>query len=557
MIILLSSLFSSYGWTQTFDVADFFRRQEALVRKQSEQINCVYTDLLLKNKLISEEQKGKYYFQPSAKTCSQVDVKSLNFEIENLEHQKKNLIPSLNDHPPLWGSFPLFSSFLKSTPMQEKASLAQSNLTDFAYPPEKRFDPKVIFKKPLNVELGLRKFLDIKDPRYSSPINSLSECSLNEKAISKWHRDLHLSVDEYSTTYWQTLLHILGYDCTVTWYQWRSQKLNQAQNSVSRAQSESSQKIYAKNLKEIQSVPLRAQKAWLQGETFILIPQLGYDIPDKPWAVERERLQYSEMRLALQKLGARLIVIPRSTIAHRTAQIRETTVALKKFIEADKKHYEINNRTQTYYFLSRSMGAMVLREVLEQTPSLHPYVKAALSVGGTPYGSVIAEFKSRADIFDEVFYKTSNLIKDFVSDPLGSVYLGAKLGLDPQTKAFSQAVKYRQNYKSMSHFEFQPHRQNHLPFPVVNLIFLPLSLKNYYNGSARIAEVDFTFMHMMMYGPTEGSSPLSHAAWDTTRSQRIFDHEFNHLAFWQWDESTALRRWLAILKTTKEIYQIP
>jgi hypothetical protein len=56
-----------------------------------------------------------------------------------------------------------------------------------------------------------------------------------------------------------------------------------------------------------------------------------------------------------------------------------------------------------------------------------------------------------------------------------------------------------------------------------------------------------------MYGPTEDSTPLSHAAWDTSKSARVFVSEFNHLGFWSIAPDLAIDYWVSVIFTAKEL----
>lgn len=64
-------------------------------------------------------------------------------------------------------------------------------------------------------------------------------------------------------------------------------------------------------------------------------------------------------------------------------------------------------------------------------------------------------------------------------------------------------------------------------------------------------KVDPVWMHMLQYGPTEGSSLLTGAAVDTSNSMRII-LDSDHLGFWKYSPKEALAIFLRLMILSAE-----
>ncbi len=551
------------------NLLEFHQKQMDLVQDLNTQINCRYPLILLRQDIIDKKIVENNFQMPDMARCNSVTPSELSIKTQALEAEKSNLEKRFNFQ------FPLYSSVLDYND-KNTSQLKNDGLSDFVFAPIKRELNKAIIKDPAQIETHIRNQWDVINPTQhlneiknnnilSTDITNTientvnteiffnndsnhnknipkSQCSLSTDKINSLHTEFNLKMDIYNNAYWFSLLSLVGYDCTIDWYVKQSDELNTKIKNIHN-QTSDPQTTYSKIL----NASPNQLNSIIRGQTFILIPQLGYDIPDKPNDPERERLSYKELGKYFSQLGARLVVIGRATLDSKDNQVSVTRSKILDFIKND------SGFDKKYTFLSRSMGTMILREVIESTPELIPHIKGVVTIGGTPYGSVIADFKSRADLFDDVIYMSQNFISGLLKDPVGSLILLPRVIFDRDTKKFLETIKFRLNYETMSHNRFKPQLNEKLNFPLVNVLLLPRNLKNYFNGSSRIAEVDFTFLHMMMYGPTEGSSPLAHASWDTQNSYRIIESEYNHLAFWQWDEPYALKVWLSAIGALSNI----
>lgn len=193
------------------------------------------------------------------------------------------------------------------------------------------------------------------------------------------------------------------------------------------------------------------------------------------------------------------------------------------------------------------MGGMVLRELLERNANVRSYFTGAILMGATPWGSVIADFKSRSDLFDDNYLQREE-VSEIGASEIAKLHF---LIPDHMAQLHASALR-RNNIASMSHLNFKP-RVFSEAFPVLNVIQLPDSLANYFQYSQEAKQVDPTFLLMSMYGPTEGSAPLAHAAWDTQKSARVFVSQFNHLGFWSLTPDQGVDYYVATLMTAQRL----
>jgi hypothetical protein len=201
------------------------------------------------------------------------------------------------------------------------------------------------------------------------------------------------------------------------------------------------------------------------------------------------------------------------------------------------------------------MGGMVAREVLERRADLRSFVSGALLIGSTPYGSVVGDYKARGDLFDDTYLQQEELapkVLGTLAGPFGFAF--DIFGFNADLHQLFASAEVRTNIGSMSHRLFDPTQKSPVAdLPILNVIQLPDGLGTYFKHSVRSANVDPTFLLMSMYGPTEGSTPLSHAAWDSTKSARVFAADFNHLGFWSLDPDLAVDYIVSAIFTSKTV----
>ena len=228
----------------------------------------------------------------------------------------------------------------------------------------------------------------------------------------------------------------------------------------------------------------------------------------------------------MNKLGVQSTLIERNSLSSLAHQVSVTT---KKLLELDGPHMVI----------SRSMGSRVVREIVaENNAEVNAKFSSWLNVGGTPHGSVIA----RAKVLPDNFYRglvpsvagAFKLPIDLISkDPRVASHIGDAL--------LSAIV--RENLASL--VPTQARRITESDVPVMNAVFV----RNDFERAAPL--IDPVWMHMLQYGPTEGSSPLVGAAVDTANSMRL-TVDSDHLAFWKYSPKEALAVFLRLMIVAEE-----
>ncbi len=389
--------------------------------------------------------------------------------------------------------------------------------------------------------------------------------------------DLIQSNKIYDHLAWKEILHYKGYDCASSIYGKLSQALNEKKEHRF-AQEEFDNLIESlKNPNELShnTFKTKLNKVLSPNHMIILFPNLGYDIPSD---LPREKLTLTEWKKKnfyspslkqrfvsgyniqgkkIDPYGIRFEMIERVTVEDAASQIKESE---KKFIEILNRELKSNPDTR-FIILGRSMGALVAREVLQKNKNtlvnnklVPSVIESVIFMGGTPYGSVIADYKARFDSHDETY----KMMTDFKASV-------AKLFLDLQSfftgnqshfKQLIEAGRERENIKSMSFRNFDSsliEKNTGSPYKVVNLIYLRPRINDYFANSKLSENADFVFLQWAMYGPTEGSSPLSHAAWDTSDSVRIFLSTHNHLAGWNLTSEENINLLIKTLELTSEI----
>ena len=483
--------------------------QENFVAQEWNQLNCDYASLLVARDIINEGSRESS-FQP---------LSPANCEL-NRAHLNSTLVS------PLWTNAietPAFPNYLQIAHRLATSHAQALQAVKFSTAPEaplQREELKPISVDVWTIENQLRSQLGVEDGHAL-------------KANCAWKSDAQSSLTEarahlYDRTFWHAELFEQGYDCTISRFKAASQNLNSEKGFGSAQAMFEAARL---NVKQVPHAKMNAKA--LAGLHVAVFPQLAYDSP-----TTLERLSYPKLKKDLEALGATLDVVNRVSASPAAQQIADSRAALEKIV-AKYPNSKI-------LVLTRSMGGMVAREVLERNPNLLARVSGVVEIGSTPFGSVIADYKARGDAFDQNFIERHDWKEEAAVAALG--------WLKPEFKALHDAALKRNNIATMSFRLFSPaaSSQKNLDLPVVNVIQLPDSLGHYF-GFKQSVMVDPAMLLMSIYGPTEGSSPMTHAAWDTKHSVRVFAPEFNHLGFWGLDPDLATDYIIASLQTAKKI----
>lgn len=492
------------------------RNQQLLTRAENLNTNCRYVDLIRPE--ISEAARKLNFAQPSPQICATSEVAYASLQKYFGQRPRPQI------------AFPLYSDVLERARAPIAAKLKARNLIFPVHAPAGRKSVGDVRLDPWETENNLRKILGVTLHATRSPLPPAGNCNAD---ISQDISDL--KGDPYNQIRWHALLLEKGYDCTAAAFSGLNASLNSERNY------KAIQTNFAKNIQDFSKKPFAEIAPLLKGRTILYFPHLGYDIPHPPWVKSGEQLRPNEAKKAFEKMGARVYVIERVTTSHRDIQIEDSWRHVQKILEIEAKKQKTAN--PKFLVFARSMGGMIAREVMMRHPELEKNVSTAILIGTTPWGSAIADYKFRADLFDDTFLRLNSAF----FKALGTVggVINKKLG------RFQKESGRRVNFWSMSHFSFTPTLTD-LNIPVLNVTALPASIRNYYNGSVKTPPVDLTFTHMAMYGPTEGSAPLAHAAWDTHRSARVVDGRLNHLAYWELSDQEGLSLWAASIFTAHQ-----
>lgn len=350
----------------------------------------------------------------------------------------------------------------------------------------------------------------------------------------------------YNNSFFRQFFIENGYTCTVQLYQ----RLSVMKGLT----SESEQALYENTLVSLKNKNLKEKKyaseliKEFKESVMVYVPQLGYELPPEDIgqalksllglppdpSFRNEQLAYQELKSFFRSQGIPFYVLKRISLDPMEKQVLDSANHLKTILF--KEQLPFKKHPKKIIFLARSMGGLVTRLLLKTYPELQKFTKGVLMIGTTPYGSVIAEHKSRGDIH---FLTVARKILDKQPNKLISQFV-------PTLKA----SLLRPSLESMSSEKYQPQRDNDegLDYPVVNVIFLRKEANTYFETlGPKVPEVDLTFFNMLAYGPSEGSSPLTHASWDTPNSVRIFDFRLNHLGFWGQSSNEGLKIYEAAL----------
>jgi hypothetical protein len=390
--------------------------------------------------------------------------------------------------------------------------------------------------------------------------------------------------DAYRILYWKRILHEHGYACAASFYYFLSNELNSKNKfiandpqNVFESSTNGFDSIGSEDLRQLQSA---IAKSLSKNHVIIFFPPLGYDIPSE---LPREQLTMMEWKkskfyspslkqrfetgyqVPKQKfvpgMGVPFEMIERVSVEDIYGQ--QIPDSNKQFLEAIEKHLRRNPNAK-FVVMARSMGGFIAREVLEkniqtrvQGKRVPDLIDVAILMGSTPYGSVIADYKGRVDQHHET-YQTMTSFKTSLAHTaldIGSVFTRK----ESHFERLIEAGRVQSNVASMSHRHFNAERivkSSLQPYRVLNIIHLKPSLDNYFEKAEKSKNTDFVFMHWAMFGPSEGSAPLSHASWDTNNSVRVFLKSYNHLAFWNLSPESGFALLLGGISTAEKLGMI-
>jgi hypothetical protein len=476
--------------------------------REYEYINCAYPSLIVHTTNPSDFRS--FYSVPSEASC--IRIKQNFSDLSRVTKQQRTTSEAFPSYEEVWRGF------------TEKTTAAQLQF-GFATAvniPSGRSEPLGLHTDFKAVEGELRRRLKIDVGGFYSGQFPIGSCLRFPSSFSEKRKSFSFNSPED----WREALSLTGYDCTARIFR----EIVQERNGVSGLSQV--QTSFRQALTEDSSSVKKALNGFLKNRAVILVPQLGYDLPDGPFVAGTEKLKISHIEAYLSGSGARFYVARRNTLAHLRAQVATTKEEIKSILQREAAIQK--TRDPKVLYLSRSMGALVLRLSLEEDPVIRRAAAGVLMMGATPWGSTVAEYKSRMDQFDEIFSLLTNPMT-VIGGVIGGIF-------DPKLRIVIEAAKHRENVASMSYRGFEP-KTSELSVPTMNVVLLPPNLKQYFNGSRKIPPVDETFFQMVMYGPTEGSAPLWGATWDTKRSATVVYDRLNHLAFWELDIEEALQLW--------------
>lgn len=342
-----------------------------------------------------------------------------------------------------------------------------------------------------------------------------------------------LSIDKiYDNKSWHELLIKNGWTCVADNFTTLSQTLNEKMNF-----SDSQSRLFELQKLSLTDLKVLFKKMFSEGKSkklkLAFVPQLSYEngdlnktFPYNLFTKPTELTSYNFLKREFKKLGVEVSVIQRNSLSSLEDQVKETREAILK-LEGE------------HVVISRSMGSRVVREIVADNNSeINNKIKSWLNVGGTPHGSVIARYKA----FPDVFYK--NVIPSLS----GALKLPVRLiSKDPRIASHLEdtllSAMVRSNLMSMAPVEARQLSESQIP--VLNAIFI----RNDFQRAT--SQVDPVWLHMLQYGPTEGSALLSGAAVDTSQSMRLI-LDSDHLAFWKYSKEEALAVYLRLLIISQE-----
>lgn len=456
----------------------------------------------------------------------------------------------------------------------EIAAQLESNTGEMAYPNYFNIGQKFVLQKKLELALKSR---ELYVPfQTNSERKSTGELSINPLELEKFLRNQPISSSKecpienelikeniYNLSFWKEQLHLKGYDCAVKQFY----AFSQSMNASSKAQETFENQLLGMGKNSSQRLKDFAQSKEnfvSPNHVILFYPPLGYDLPSKrpreqltveKW--KKPNFESPSLKERFEKeLGIKFELIERDTLENINSH--QIPKSMRRTIQLVEHHVNANASVK-FIVIGRSMGAYVAREVLEKLKDhkignrrFSELVDSVLLIGGTPWGSVIADYKSRVDQHDEIFSKSKYGINSLV---YGALKLFSFIDIkDGRLKKIVETSRVRKNIESMSHRNFDAQQildGAKSDYKVLNVIFLKPEIKKYFENSPHTKEVDLVFLQWAMYGPTEGSAPLSHSSWDTQNSKRVFVKSHNHLGFWNLTPDEGLDLIVSAIKSAK------
>ena len=339
--------------------------------------------------------------------------------------------------------------------------------------------------------------------------------------------------DSYNSLAWHEMFLTGGWKCAADNFVSLSQKINEEMNyKEAQAKLQELNQLslpeLKKRFKSVYKIGTKAQKLKIA-----FVPQLSWEngtlnmtFPYKYFTKPTELTSYRFLKKEMRKLGVPAVVIERNSLAPLEEQVKVTT---NKLMKLDGPHL----------IISRSMGSRVVREmVAENNSEINNKITAWLNVGGTPHGSVIARYK----ILPDTFYRSvfSSVVGAFKL-PIGLISKDPRVASHIEDTLLSAIV--RGNLQTMEAVEARHISESDVP--VLNAVMV----RNDYERATE--KVDPVWMHMLQYGPTEGSSLLTGAAVDTSNSMRLI-LDSDHLGFWKYQPKEALAIFLRLMIVSAE-----
>lgn len=510
-IALLSflTLAAPIAFGASVELREYTALQEAFVAREWNHFNCEYSSLLVREGIIDESTRARNFQPLSSEACAVNRVK-----LAEIMTSPAWLQPTKTPR------FPNYLELSQKLATSRAEALKGSGLVVVPQAPKSRKKLSAMSVDLWTIENQLRSVLKVEDGHATK-----TDCD--------YRRDMNGSINEareriYDRTFWHAELFDQGYDCTVSRFKAASWQLNREKNFGW------AQALFDSERTAIAKIPHdKLPATTLAGLHIAAFPQLAYDTP-----APLEKLTYKKLKKDIEALGGTLDVVERISASSAQKQIVDSANAFAKIAAKYPK--------AKLLVLTRSMGGMVAREVLERYPNLRARVSGVVEIGSTPFGSVIADYKARGDAFDQNYIDRNDWKEILAINTIGRTNSHFR-------DLHFEALK-RSNIATMSfrHFDPSASAARNLDLPVINVIQLPDSLGTYFRFKEPV-NVDPAMMLMSMYGPIEGSSPLTHAAWDTSKSVRLFTADFNHLGFWGLSPDLAMDYTVAILKTAKRI----
>ncbi len=374
---------------------------------------------------------------------------------------------------------------------------------------------------------------------YSAPVDESSLEAISEATVKGMDREVCPSDDlPHDLLSWHAFFLQHGYLCTVKTYKDISQARNQSVGTAhNQAEFDNLANMSLDQLKRVFRQEF-AQQISARTMKIAFIPQLSYENgmltglwPYRWFMKQTEKTSYTFLQSELSRLGARVEIIYRNSMASLESQVQETEAGLARL-------------NGPHLVISRSMGSRVMNEIRKREEqgltNVSANIASSYNIGGTPNGSVIADYKSRPDLFYRGVFPQ---VSETLNLPVGLIAMDPRV-VDHLGNTIYAALD-RANLASMAHFsQLNAPGDANNTMKVYNLIFLSPGYQRATSG------VDPVYTHMLSYGPTEGSAPLATAAVDTANSARVF-YDLDHLAYWKLTPQQGLALYLRTLIAAK------